>query len=254
VRIEIELRATIAHQNGPARVLTVSRDYTHSNLTVGQDGTDLVVRVRRPDSDLSGEPPLSAPGLLRDKEWHCVQVVIRRDRITVVADGRLVDAKTVGPRALERWDADYRVAIGDEPAGERGWVGELRQAEVDVAGRRTDLLARGFLDPGRGVFLRSRARGFIDGTPNDALPVSIARLLAFVPLGAALQWRFGRARTTLVALASIAGVLLVGKLFVAGRDPRLADALLAFCGGLIGCLIVAGIMARRSQRDLQRAP
>jgi hypothetical protein len=237
--VSLELQTASPDQEGPARVLTIARDYLRSDLTVGQDGSDLVVRLRRPGSTALGEPALRVAGLLRDREWHRVTVVVDRGRAAVVADGRRAQSEPVGARPLLSWDPRYRVALGDEPLGDRGWAGDLRRATVSTPGRTVDLLATGVLRPRSDLVVRERARGLLHLEPGDSWPVGLLRLLAFVPLGAAIQWRWSRARWTLLAVALIAIATVLVKAFVAGRHPIAGDALLAACGGAIGCALGA---------------
>ena len=41
-------------QDGPARIVSFSKDTQHRNLTIGQEGTDLIVRIRTPITGLNG--------------------------------------------------------------------------------------------------------------------------------------------------------------------------------------------------------
>jgi len=57
VRVELWARPSRLDQHGPARIVSISRDPDTRNLTVGQDGPDLVVRVRRWWSGSNGVRP-----------------------------------------------------------------------------------------------------------------------------------------------------------------------------------------------------
>ena len=61
LRLALDLRTDHADQDGPARLLSVSRDTLAADLMVGQDGHDLVLRVRRPGSEASGHPAFRVP-------------------------------------------------------------------------------------------------------------------------------------------------------------------------------------------------
>ena len=45
LEVALRVRTYSGQQGGPARVLTISRDPYHRNLTVAQDGEDLVLRL-----------------------------------------------------------------------------------------------------------------------------------------------------------------------------------------------------------------
>ncbi|MGI9417058.1 MAG: hypothetical protein ACR2RA_04375, partial [Geminicoccaceae bacterium] len=42
--LSLRFRSSIAHQTGPARLLTLSKDIFERNLTIGQDDADLILR------------------------------------------------------------------------------------------------------------------------------------------------------------------------------------------------------------------
>jgi len=54
-------------QSGPARIVSLSKDSRHRNLTVGQAGNNLVVRLRTPSTGKNGSnPPLIVPQVFKD--------------------------------------------------------------------------------------------------------------------------------------------------------------------------------------------
>jgi hypothetical protein len=248
--IALELRAARKHQAGPARILTVSRNYFASNVTIAQNRSDLLVRLRRPGASPSGEPPLHVPGLVGDLKWHHVELRVSDQQATIVADGQPVLRERLGAEALANWNPRFAVALGDEPSGERGWAGDLRVAKVATTGHVTNLLAAGVLEPGEGIRRRSRTLAIFEVTPHDSLAISIARLLVFVPLGAIVQWRWRRRRTTLAVACAVSALLLVGKVFVAGRDPVLADAILGVVGAIVGGFVSERLAQRLAGRPV----
>lgn len=60
--LKLACRAASVHQDGPARIISVSTDPYHRNLTIGQEGSALVVRLRTPMTGPNGrEPELVKP-------------------------------------------------------------------------------------------------------------------------------------------------------------------------------------------------
>lgn len=57
VRLELSARPAPLDQGGPARIISISRDPDTRSLTVGQEGRDLVVRIRRRWSGANGVRP-----------------------------------------------------------------------------------------------------------------------------------------------------------------------------------------------------
>jgi len=73
---------TLKEQFGPARIVSMSTDPYFRNVTLGQEGTDLVFRFRLPFSDENGrKPELIIPGLFADGAPH--HIVVTYDKTAV---------------------------------------------------------------------------------------------------------------------------------------------------------------------------
>ena len=69
-------------QSGPARLISISGDPYRRNLTLGQEGPDLVVRLRMPLTGENGrQPELIIPNVFTDTQMH---------RIVMTYDGTAV--------------------------------------------------------------------------------------------------------------------------------------------------------------------
>ena len=69
-------------QTGPARIVSVSATPYYRNLTVGQEGKDLVVRVRMPLTGLNGTvPELVIPNFFVDEKPH--QLIVTYDGLAL---------------------------------------------------------------------------------------------------------------------------------------------------------------------------
>jgi hypothetical protein len=244
--VELEARAADVDQQGPARLLAISRSHYRANLVIGQDGDDLVVRLRRPESDRSGDPPYRVPDVFADDEWRRLTVTLHEGQAQVAVDGVVRREDGIGPELLTDWDVTHRLALGDDVAGERSWAGELRRAELTAGdGAPVDLLEAGELEATGGWRLRNRVRALRGSGSDDPLLLSILRIIVFVPVGAALRRILRHAVPAGVAVALAAATLTVGKAFVAGRHPALVDAVLSTLGGLAGVALVDVQMRRR---------
>lgn len=83
-QFSMELRAASNDltQTGPARIVSISEDPYLRNLTVGQQETDLVLRLRNPLAGLSGgQPELILPNVFIDHAFH--RIVITYDGVIV---------------------------------------------------------------------------------------------------------------------------------------------------------------------------
>lgn len=249
IAVDLEVRPATWRQGGPARILTVSDDTHAADLMIGQNETDLVVRLRHPGTDQNGEPGYSVRGVLTPEVWHTISLTVLHGDLTVEVDGDVVIHEDLGSdRPLSGWDLGYTVALGDEPVGERGWAGSIRRAVVSSPSGTSNLLGTGELDPGTGEIVRSRVRTFPTAKAEDPTLITLARLLTFAPIGAGahLLWRNWR-RTSLVVVAVALG-LTAGKLFIAGRHPLAADAAVGVAGGYVGALAAALYLRWRRTR------
>jgi hypothetical protein len=63
-------------QTGPARIVSLSADAFHRNLTIGQDGADLIIRLRTPATGGNGiKPELSIPEVFADNQPHHLIII-----------------------------------------------------------------------------------------------------------------------------------------------------------------------------------
>jgi len=238
LRLAFDARTDVTDQRGPARLLSISRDTLEADLMIGQDGDDLVLRVRRSDSDLSGDPAFGIAdvfSLAALGRWRHVVVDLQGGRVTVEVDGVVVVDEPAEPTG---WDPAYRLSLGDEAAGRRGWVGELRNVEATTPDHHVDVLASGQVDDGSGIVWRDRVRSLRSLNSHDPLALTVVRFAVFVPVGLALGLLLRR-RWALIGVVGISLALVAGKLFVADRHPRLGDAIVCVLGGLAGLALAA---------------
>lgn len=125
--IETWLRPAKLGQEGPARIVTLSRNTTDRLFTLGQDKDRYDVRFRSSRTDANGSPSLSSePGQVTDQLTHVVYTRSREGRATLYLDGRKVSEHEIGGdlRPWEKGD-NYRFAFGDEISGGRPWLGDI---------------------------------------------------------------------------------------------------------------------------------
>lgn len=117
-------------QAGPARLVTLSKDSVNRNVTLGQDGDRIDVRLRTNKTSDNGLPSLSAPEkTLRQKLVHVVYTRADNGRATLFLDGELVATKDIKGK-IENWNDEYQLAIGDELSGGRPWLGTLHLVAI----------------------------------------------------------------------------------------------------------------------------
>lgn len=130
ISVEIWFRPGNLKQEGPARIVTISKDTSNRNLTIGQEADKVAVRLRTTKTGSNGILDLFSPGGSLSTEWvHCV-FVFEKDRDSVLyLDGKVAARKRVGGD-LSNWDPQFGIAIGDEMSGGRGWKGELASVAI----------------------------------------------------------------------------------------------------------------------------
>lgn len=75
--------------SGPARIVSVSSGYQLRNLTIGQQDSDLIIRLRTPSGGENGQrPELVVPGVFSEKHPLRLVVSYRRPLMRVFVEGR----------------------------------------------------------------------------------------------------------------------------------------------------------------------
>jgi hypothetical protein len=135
ITIEAWVKPADTAQNGPARLVTLSRDLNRRNFTLGQGvpgGSSSVydVRLRTTTTDLNGVPSVSSPaGSLSTQLTHVVYTRNSAGAARLYIDGAQKAARTVGG-TFSNWDTACRLALANELSGDRPWLGEYHLVAV----------------------------------------------------------------------------------------------------------------------------
>lgn len=241
ITVDLDVRTVQENQEGPARILTVARDHRSSNLVIGQDGDDLIFRVRHDNDGQTERADLRDPDLLSEPAWHHLRVVVN-DSFRVTVNGHVVESRELSTSALRTWEPGYRISLGDEVSGSRAWKGQIRTAQLSVDGRTHDLLAPGVLDiPDRFLYVPPRLRDALSAPNPSALGQGMLHLLAWVPAGLLVGIRLPEPRPWLRLAAQAGGVavlLQAGKIAIEGRHPSPIVTLMQVSGALLGVWLV----------------
>lgn len=255
VEVEVEARPYRPRQAGSARIFTISRSTSLRNLTLGQEGPDLVIRLRATGRSPNGDPAYTVPGVLGDGKSHDIRVAIAGGRFQADVDGQEVLRDTLPENSLSGWDPGFRLLLGNEVGGQRPWLGEIRRATVRVGGKAFEYAEKGALTiPGHYWAMGPAPRpaepdpgaraGRAAGTPEgEGLPDWVVNFLGFLPLGGllVLMWRRFTVAGAVFLCLLVSLLLETGQFFVAGRDPHLCDLLMNTLGGLAGALLGKGL-------------
>jgi hypothetical protein len=238
----VDLRVTPlrVEQEGPARILTISENTSARNLTVGQEGGDLILRLNRSDSTTNGTPPFVVPNAFNEPGARDIRLTVQGRMLELWLDGALALRETLPERPLAQWDSALPLALGNEITLERPWLGEIDVARLATPSQTIDLLSPEVLD--RPLIPKSFA--LMSPSSSDMM----LNFGAFVLIGIITLTCLSRPNPMLVALGWTP--VCVGaeslQLFVLGRDPSVCDFSLNVIGAFVG-----GYVALFVARELQ---
>ena len=127
--IEVWLSPANTTQSGPARIISYSYDTVLRNFTLGQQGKDLVSRLRTSKTNLNG----MNPDVTVENVFHAtvpIHIVVTYDFIyqDIFVDGiKKIHSNTPGGD-FENWDPNYYLAFGNEITWDRPWQGKILKA------------------------------------------------------------------------------------------------------------------------------
>ncbi|MHC4995194.1 MAG: DUF1592 domain-containing protein [Planctomycetota bacterium] len=141
ITIEAWINPANTTQAGPARIITLSKNGSERNFTLGQESRKYDVRLRTTNTSTNGIPSLATQN--RTLNRGVVHVTYTRDRSgrsRIYLDGKRVSEKTM-PGKMSNWDRGHRLALANEHSKGRQWLGTyyliaiysraLSPAEVD---------------------------------------------------------------------------------------------------------------------------
>lgn len=242
LELSLEVRPAAGRQAGPARLLTISEDIYDRNLTLAQDGDDLVLRLRSEDTDSNGtrdgNPVARLTNVLPAGEWVAIDLGIRAGRLTIAIDGMQKLEAVLPPSVLATWNSTYGLALGNEITCNRPWLGEIRKAVIAGPGGATD-----YALPGQA---QAPATCWTMSHPPKLVPLlglnlqdALINTLMYLPLGCLLGLLARRpsARSFGLLVLMVAGVSLAfetAQLLLPSRFPSIDDVIFNTLGGTLG--------------------
>ncbi len=123
ITIEAWIRPAKINQNGPARIVTLSKNSGERNFTVGHDGDRFDVRLRTTKTSVNGNPSLySARKSLAAKLTHVAYTRDRSGRARIYINGKQRGERKIAG-ATSNWNRSYQLALANELSGDRPWLG-----------------------------------------------------------------------------------------------------------------------------------
>jgi hypothetical protein len=257
LRLRLVAQPQEGGQHGPARLLSIAPDPYLRNLTIGQEGADLVLRIR------AGGPPgaprlpdgasvFVLPEVFAAPAWVELELEVGPGRLRLLVDGSARINVPVGERPLACWDAGFPLSIGNEASLDRPWLGTIGRAVVEVDGQEIDLLTDEALAASpRRYWIAGRAFDLVPFAERNPVDEAL-NLVGYVPLGWVLGTLVRRRSGTLAALVGAAVLIALFsaslellQYAVQTRHSSVTDLILNALGGAVGLALAHTFPARR---------
>lgn len=230
--VSLTIQSYISYQTGPARILTISQDHYNRNLTVGHEGYDLVVRLRRSPETPNGVPPYILPAVFLETGIRNIVILIRQDSLRAWVDNSLIIDEALPVGALTTWNSDFYLALGNELTWERPWLGEITHAQMETPAGAINLLSPLMIKAPWIQIPENLSFQFVSTSLIDLL----ANLIAFIPIGVLTARCLSRTSSIQVAMiwAPVCLTAELLQLLIEGRIASFSDFFLNVLGAQIG--------------------
>jgi glycopeptide antibiotics resistance protein len=124
--LEVWLVPENNNQRGPARIVSYSLDTNYRNFTLGQEGSDLIMRLRTENTNLNGtEPRLIVEDVFSNPKPIHIVVSYNFKEQSVFVNGIIRTTSIIPGGNFKNWDPEYPLILGNEGTGDRPWLGEI---------------------------------------------------------------------------------------------------------------------------------
>lgn len=237
-------------------MMMLASNFWDTDFAIVQDHSSLRVWLRRPGSDVSGDPPFTVDGAFQARRWASVDVLVHGDSLRVQVNGRTRLAARIPADSPQVWTAG-QIALGDELHGGGPWQGTIRSAQVSTRGYVVNYIHPGALSiPAQFLYFPDHLEPFPPGDWEVWLTFAL-KLLLFVSVGFLIVWARRPPIQPLPATLLAVGIIVplaAGKLLFHGRHVAVADVVVQTAGALLGAML-AWWWARRhtaSRRETRR--
>ncbi len=121
---ELQFVASGNKASGPARMISLSTDASNRNFTLGQEGSDLIFRLRTTQTDPNGVASQLTLGKIEAGKPYHLLVTYRAGQLVWFLNGVKQTSSEIEGE-LYSWN-DNRLIFGDEWEADRHWTGFIR--------------------------------------------------------------------------------------------------------------------------------
>ncbi len=134
--IELWIANANTTQDGPARIITYSRNTGSRNFMLGQNLYQYNIRNRSftNESNNNGNPAMETYDVDQDAQSTLQHVVVTYDQLAgrrIFVDGvYTLDEDPISAGRLWNWDPNHQLVLGNEVTSTRPWLGQIRFAAI----------------------------------------------------------------------------------------------------------------------------
>ena len=123
--VEVWMTTDDYQQKGPTRIVSCSFDPFFRNFTLGQEGRDLIFRLRTDETDLNGFPETTLKNVFLSTDPYHIVVTYDYRRENIYVNGRKLLEERSPRGRFSNWNTSYPLVFGNENTGNRPWRGNL---------------------------------------------------------------------------------------------------------------------------------
>jgi VanZ family protein len=230
-----------------APILTISRG-SRRNITLAQDGADLVLALRSEATGRRGRETARLAGVFAVGTWLAIDVRLRPGRLAIALDGTPMLAAALPPVVLGSWDPELQLTLGNETGCDRPWLGDLRKAVIAGPDGAIDYALAGAAEAPAGCRIVRHPPKLAPLVPlnrRDALLNTVMYLPLGCLLGMMVRRRTRRSFGALLpVIAAISLSFEMLQLLIPNRYPSIDDVIFNTAGGALGLCVGFWLMAR----------
>ena len=143
--LECWVRSLDNDQYGPARIVSYSIHAGQRNFTLGQEGPDLVFRLRTNSTDKNGiYPTVRARGTFASDAFRHIVINFQSGNLWIFVDGKEISSYQYYDGELTNWDDSFYLILGNEKLFNRPWKGQINYLCIYNRPMRSDEVFRSF--------------------------------------------------------------------------------------------------------------